>query len=112
MTARMYTRDDCRSLLVSLLGHRRSRQYKAGMLQAAVSFGVISQPEWQELSAMVEQGIAPGMGFVRQGGTAPWPGCEYCGSGNCLPMEPRCEESIAIYEQARRNGMPASGRKA
>lgn len=42
--------DKGRETLTDLLEFRKSKDFRAGLLQAAVSFGIIGQREWDELA--------------------------------------------------------------
>ena len=47
------TRDEQRWFLMELLRTRKDRRYRSGLLQGAVSFGVISQKEWKSLVSKI-----------------------------------------------------------
>lgn len=48
--------DDAREYLLAILALRRDKRWRAGLLQGAVSFGVIRQVEYMRLAHQVERG--------------------------------------------------------
>jgi hypothetical protein len=51
-----FSREDHRKFLIQLLSLRQDKRYRAGLIQGAVSFGIISQDEWISIKGAIDKG--------------------------------------------------------
>ena len=49
-------RERDRESLENILRLRKDKRYRKGLLQGAVSFGIISQEEWEVIEAQIDSG--------------------------------------------------------